>query len=414
MSLKYNYTRPWMYAKQENAIFNDARYAVVEASTKSGKTVGCIIWLVELALTEGGHGRNYWWVAPVSDQAHIAWERCKDFVPRNIYTTNETHKRMDLNNGSHIWFKTGDAPDSLYGEDVYGCVIDEATRVKEESWYAIRSTITATRAPVRIIGNVKGRRNWAYKLARQAELGERDNMSYNKITAYDAAEAGVLEWDEIQDAFYTYPDWMFRELYLAEPPDDGGNPFGIDHIGKCTVEGLSDKDPICWGWDVAKSINWTVGIGLDTDGKVCRFERFRDSWENTIPQILGHSKGKPTLVDSTGSGDQLLERLRKLGGQLFVGYKFTGPSKQDLMLGLAVAIQNGDIAFPDGPIRKELEMFEYEEKQHVTIYQAPKGYHDDCVDALALAVKKWRAVTAYPTNAFPVSIEQRSQFIDIM
>jgi hypothetical protein len=28
--------RPWMYAKQERAIFNDSRYAVIEASTKTG------------------------------------------------------------------------------------------------------------------------------------------------------------------------------------------------------------------------------------------------------------------------------------------------------------------------------------------------------------------------------------------
>jgi len=51
---------------------------------------------------------------------------------------------------------------------------------------------------VRIIGNVKGRKNWAYKLARKAESGE-PGMSYQKITAYDVIDAGILSEDEIED-----------------------------------------------------------------------------------------------------------------------------------------------------------------------------------------------------------------------
>jgi hypothetical protein len=41
-----------------------------------------------------------------------------------------------LPNGSVVWFKGGDKPDSLYGEDVYAAVIDEASRCKEEVWAA--------------------------------------------------------------------------------------------------------------------------------------------------------------------------------------------------------------------------------------------------------------------------------------
>jgi hypothetical protein len=48
--VQYEYQRPWLYPAQERAIFCPARYAVIEASTKSGKTVGCIIWLLEQAI----------------------------------------------------------------------------------------------------------------------------------------------------------------------------------------------------------------------------------------------------------------------------------------------------------------------------------------------------------------------------
>src|SRR5260370_1447173 len=97
-------------------------------------------------------------------------------------------------------FRSGDNPDALYGEDVYACVIDEASRFKEDAWFAIRSTLTATRGKIRIIGNVKGKSNWFYHLARRAEEGKHPELGYHKLTAYDAVAAGVLAADEIAEA----------------------------------------------------------------------------------------------------------------------------------------------------------------------------------------------------------------------
>src|SRR5918912_674448 len=164
MVTEYRYVRPWLYPAQEQAIFCPERYAVIEASTKSGKTVGCIIWLLEQAIL-GKPGRNYWWGAPIYPQAKIAFRRLKRGLShREVFRANESELTLTLANGAVIWFKGADNPDSLYGEDVFAAGVDEASRWKEESWHALRSTLTATRGPVRIIGNVKGRRNWAYKL----------------------------------------------------------------------------------------------------------------------------------------------------------------------------------------------------------------------------------------------------------
>jgi hypothetical protein len=383
------YRRPKLYDKQRAFLFNPARYSITEASTKTGKTVGCLCWLFEQAAGGGGKGRNYWWVAPTTDVANIAFVRMKRAVPREFYKTNDTHKTMTLTNGAVIWFKGSDKPDSLYGEDVYAAVIDEATRCKAESWYAIRSTLTATRGPIRIIGNVKGRKNWAYNLARKAEAGAQD-MAYFKLTAYDAVAGGVLALEEVEDAKRTLPEDVFRELYLAEPSDDGGNPFGLSAIRAC-IAPLSDAAPKVWGWDLAKSVDYTVGIGLDANGAVCRFERWRAPWEMTIAKIKAISSGQPAFVDSTGVGDPVLEGLQREMGHQFEGYKFTSATKQQIMEGLAVAIQRKQITFPEGPISQELETFEYEFTRTGVRYTAPEGLHDDCVCALALAVAKMAA-----------------------
>jgi hypothetical protein len=66
------YQRPPLYKKHREAMFDPRRISVIEASAKSGKTVSAIIWLYEQAL-KGKPGQNFWWVAPVSMQARIAW-----------------------------------------------------------------------------------------------------------------------------------------------------------------------------------------------------------------------------------------------------------------------------------------------------------------------------------------------------
>ncbi|MGE0289053.1 MAG: terminase family protein [Bradyrhizobium sp.] len=398
MTTEYVYQRPWLYPKQSEFLFHPARYVIVEASTKTGKTVGCLVWLAEQAMLGGGPGRHYWWVAPVFTQANIAFGRLQQFFPHGMYEVNRSERTITLPNGASIWFKSADNPDSLYGEDVHAAVIDEATRCKEESWHAVRSTLTATRGPVRIIGNVKGRRNWAYRLARQAEQGTPD-MAYFKLIAHDAVHAGVLKAEEIADAERTLPSAIFRELYFAEPSDDSGNPFGLQAIESCLVP-LSTAPPVCWGIDLAKSTDWTVCIGLDSSGVVCGFERWQGPWESTVQRIGALVGNTYALVDSTGVGDPVLEALQKSGGQ-YEGYKFTGPSKQQLMEGLAVAIQRHEIGYPDGEIRQELDSFEYEYTKTGVHYSAPEGLHDDCVCALALAVHGWRqrsGVTFAPTG----------------
>jgi phage FluMu gp28-like protein len=396
-----HYQRPQLANYQVDAIFTDARYGIIEASTKAGKTAGCLVWVIEAAL-QGKSDQDFWWVAPVYGQARIAFRRLKAGLPRESYTANESDLTLTLINGARIVCKSAEKPDNLFGEDVYAAVFDEATRAREEAWHALRSTLTATRGKVRIIGNVKGRKNWAYRLARKAESGE-PGMSYAKITAYDAIDAGILSEDEIEDARRQLPDNVFRELYLAEASNDEGNPFGMIAIRDC-VQPLSTDEPVVFGCDLAKSVDWTVIVGLDKNKRVCVFERFQKSWNDTIETVRRVCGKTKALVDSTGVGDAVLESLQKDGRSNFEGFKFTAPSKQQLMEGLAVAIQKHEIGFPDGVIPNELEMFEYEYTRTGVRYSAPSGMHDDAVCALALAI----SIAAQPV--FTVTQAERELF----
>lgn len=394
---------PHLYAKQRAAIFDERRYSVIEASTKAGKTVGCLVWILDRALSTGRAGRSYWWVAPTLNVSKIAYRRLKRMLSRGDpdrkgWDCNDSETFLTLMTGASIWFKGADRPDTLYGEDVYGAVIDEATRCKEEAWHAIRSTVTATKAPIRIIGNVKGRKNWAYNLARRAEGGD-PVMGYHKLTAYDAVAGGVLDAQEIEDAKGILPEHVFRELYLAEPSDDGGNPFGLAAIRRCIIPKPSGDITAVYGLDLAKSYDWTWLIGLDSHGQQTVSERWQADWNATQKRAAGRIGSTPCLADSTGVGDPIVEALqRECGG--VEGYKFTQQSKQQLMEGLAASIQQGEIGVWDEQLIAELETFEYEYTRGGVRYSAPEGLHDDGVCALALANRKR---TMYGSLAFTVN-----------
>lgn len=410
------YNRPKLTPYQTSAFFHKKRYAWVEGTAKAGKTVGLMAWLTEQAFMR--KNRNYYWVAPVFGQAEIAYTRIKnglegrfltrdqakailDAQPDQVRRANESKLTITIPTmPEHVlWFKSGEKPDNIYGEDVGAAVIDEGSRMREAAWWALRSTLTATRGPVRGIANVKGRKNWFYNMCRKAEadLGNPNaDAHYAKITAVDAVAAGILAAEEIEDAKRNLPEAVFNELYMAIASEDGGNPFGLQNIAVC-MDVISLAPAVCYGVDLAKSIDWTWITGLDDEGRVCHSERFQKPWKETKARIREVCGTTPTLVDSTGVGDPVLEDLQR-GEDIglddvrpnFEGFLFSQHSKQQIIEGLSVAIQQQRTTVLEGAHRIEMESFEYEYTRTGVLYTAPEGMHDDGVYSHAMAWARYR------------------------
>jgi hypothetical protein len=398
-----SYTRPPLYDYQLAILNSKARFTVTIAATKVGKTASHIVWLFEQALKCKAN-QSVWWVAPTFGQAKIAYNRMKvQISDRSIYSCNETNLIITLVTGAKIEFKTGEIPDNLFGDDVYAFVFDEFTRAREEAWFALRSTITSTAGSGKFIGNAKGKKNWGYKLAMKAKGGQDKDYEYFKITAYDAAAAGMMTKDgrpfieEIESAKRDLPEAVFNELYLAEASEDGSNPFGLKYIAACCNTSLSTQPSICYGIDLARKIDFVSIIGLDKLGSMSHYHNFtKVGWQQTIDTIK-YLPNKPMAMDSTGVGDVVLSQVEQVQKEV-EGYVFTQASKQRLMEGLAVAIQSrkiiiaddGDVVNGTGKVRHQLEQFEFVHTRTGVKYSAPDGEHDDDVCALALAWHKWQ------------------------
>lgn len=215
---------------QRRILESKVRFSITEASTKVGKTYSHIVWLLTLAAKEGKDGRNYWWIAPVYTQSEIAFNRLQRYLApltaKNLVKFNAQKMTVKLWNKAVIHFKSADNPDSLYGEDVYGAVFDEFTRAKEASWFALRSTITKTKASVKFIGNKTHPEHWGTKLAQDAEAGKLgEDWAFFRIDAYQAVNEGILDRDEIEKARRELPDDIFMSLYMVQWILINGNPF---------------------------------------------------------------------------------------------------------------------------------------------------------------------------------------------
>ena len=233
------YKRPFVTDYQRRILDSSARYTITAAATKVGKTASHIIWLFEQALTLK-ENQSVWWVAPVYQQAEIAFNRMRTQVTdKSFFKVNESKLRLTTPTGGIIQFKSAEKPDNLYGDDVYAAVFDEFTRAREEAWFALRSTLTKTEGKCKLIGNVKGKKNWGYKLSERARMGE-PNYEFHKITAYDGVNSGILKLEEVEQAKRDLPQHIFSELYLAEPTEDGSNPFGLSFINQC-IEPVSNR-----------------------------------------------------------------------------------------------------------------------------------------------------------------------------
>ena len=171
------------------------------------------------------------------------------------WTARTKPNMITLPNGAMVSFRSGERPDNLYGEDVYAVLIDEATRLRPESWHAVRSTLTATRGPIRAVANVTDRKNWFYELARRAESGE-PGYAFHKITALDASksmikitnkdgetyERPVIDPEEIEYAKRDLPEHIYKALYECIAPEGGCNPFGTEAEIAACIKPASDAD----------------------------------------------------------------------------------------------------------------------------------------------------------------------------
>ena len=365
---------PEAHINQTKILESTARFRVVMCGRRFGKSELSQVEIISNAL----QGMNVAYITPTYKLAKTFFDKLIECVP---FENNKSDLVIHFPNMGTVEFFTGERLDNLRGRKFHLVVIDEASFISDlqDGWLnSIRPTLTDYQGRALFLSTPRGK-NYFYSLYMKG--GQRDWESF-KFTTYDNP---YIKTSEINDAKAQLPKAVFEQEYMANPMENAANPFGAEHINKCTVN-LSYNEPMYFGIDLAKSFDWTVILGLYSNGNVSHFERFQKDWLQTKETIKQIRKHKHIFIDSTGVGDAIVEDLQKYFNDM-TGFKYTSTSKQQLMESLASSIHKKEIGFPEGAIKDELEIFEYLFTSTGVRYSAPSGFHDDCVNALALANK---------------------------
>lgn len=371
---------PIPHEAQRKVLGSKARFRVLMCGRRFGKSLISQV----ISTVESLKGQQVAYITPTYHLAKVFFDELCRLLPQEVAVANRSDLTLKLMTGGTIRFFTGERLDNLRGLKFHYVIIDEASFIPdlENGWLnSIRPTLTDYKGKALFVSTPKGK-NFFYSLYLKGLLPNEEWESF-KYTTYDNPH---IAKSEIDAARAELPTVVFEQEYMANPAENSANPFGSQAIKKC-VSAMSTNPVKCYGIDLAKYNDWTVIIGLDNAGNVAYFERFQSDWSSTQNKIRNLPKA-PMIIDATGVGDPIVEQLQRDGLDV-EGFKFTSQSKQEIMLGLQVAIHQERIHYPEGMIKQELEIFEYQYSANGVKYSAPSGFHDDTVCALALAWRKF-------------------------
>jgi len=205
-------------------LYDKAETTVVDACTKSGKTASHIYWEFEIAHGKNPYyytndvkpGSNFWWIGPTYEQSSIAFKRMKQAIGKTPGYSFKNSKPQYIKTpyDTFIHFRSGDRPDNLFGEDVYAAVMDEYTRQPYESYGAIRSTLTSTGGPLKLIGNYVGTNHWGRRVIKSKYA------KHFVVTADDAVREGVMTQQAVDRAREDLDHDTFMALYMCTGESD--------------------------------------------------------------------------------------------------------------------------------------------------------------------------------------------------
>ena len=338
-----------------------------------------------------------WWVAPTYQQSMIAYRLIENaLIDSGMVLENiKSEKRILLINGSSIMFKSADNFNALRGEGVNFLVIDEAATIQREAWeQALRPTLSDKNGKALIVGTPKGR-NWFFEL--YARGNDPEQVEY-KSFSFPTWTNPLIPQTEIEEVKRSLPQDVFRQEYEAAFLEDSAGVFR--NIKNCVAGSFEEPTNKTYyiGWDIAKHTDFSVLVCMDNNRHVVAFDRFNQiDYTLQISRVVAMAEKyrASVLMDSTGAGDPVLEQIRQRGISV-EGYNLSNQSKQQLIEHLSVGIEQRLLTFPQiDTLIHELQIYEYELTRAGNIrYNAPSGFHDDCVIALGLAYWKSKQTEA--------------------
>jgi len=381
------------YAEQREVLQSDARFRVVAAGRRSGKTIMAGAETARRAI-EGGDGWRGYWVGAEHQHAKTAFRLLDAAIPDDLVARrNQSPPRtIELTTGGAIEFHTAGGG-ALVSVGLDWAVCDEAAKeFPERSWtQELRPALSDRDGAAMFISTPDGR-GWFHERWQRGQSPDHANWQSWRWPSYRNPHVDDAEIDSARE---DVPERIFRQEYLAEFVDETGGVFEDldDRLFTADYELPVDPadavEPYSIGVDLARHQDYRVIVVVDATGRVVYFDRDQgESWPAIQREVESAADTYPGVVSVDASRDNKLVADLERSGLRIEPVKFSASRKQELIENLIATVEAGDLEAPEIPaLRSEMEVFEFDVSRAGNVrYDAPEGFHDDTIDGLALAV----------------------------
>jgi len=348
----------------------------------------------QIRKTQERPGIYYYFLPTYAQAKKVIWdELVKTHVPLPlVQKLNASELCIYWKNGSIQRLAGCEDIDKHRGINPIDVVFDEYSEMNPDIWTAIiQPVLRENHGSATFIFTPKGK-NHSWELLEFARQNPEEWYTSVK-SVYDTQG---LTQQEIEEAKRSTPEALFRQEYLCDFLENAGAFFR--RIRENTYHADDLPNPTHFyqmGIDLAKYNDWTVITPIDLyDFRVKKQERFNQvdwNFQKLLIQASALKYNNAALkIDRTGVGDPIVEDLERKG--LNIGEDgavvFSKQTRRELLDNLAILLQQDKIKIPDDPqLLSELEAFQFVLTPNGKIdVRSRKGFHDDCVFSLALAV----------------------------
>ncbi len=371
-------------------------YHAVVVGRQFGKTLMSINLLMYFGINN--NNSKILWVSPVYSQATKVFQQIFQILqPAGLVkSANKADFIIQLINGTTIYFKSSERPETIRGLSINYAFIDEAQDCKDIAWkQSILPTLSAAGKKCIITGTPK-RKNWFYDVFM---LGKSQTHTNHKSYHGSSVDSPYVSKEFIEEQKRTLPPKIFKQEFLAEWQDNEGAVFqGLDKVCINEVWPDQNQSKVYAGLDIGNKGDYSVLTIIDELGRVLymwRDNRIEYSQiADKVAEICRHYKVRDLLVETNGVGDPVFEMIKKRYSRTSPLFQ-TNQTKENIIRRLMGDIQDTTLELPSfnlfPTLQEELEIFEYEVLPSGKIrYTHPQGFHDDAV--ISLAIANWNRV----------------------
>lgn len=222
---------PW----QAEFLRNPSRRLLLNCSRQSGKSTVTALLAAHTALYQPDS--LVLLLSPTQRQSHELFRKALDAyraIPTALPMTQESALRMELANGSRIVSLPGKETTVRGFSGVSLLAVDEAARVPDELYYAIRPMLAVSQGRLVALSTPFGTRGWWYEAWRSPEAWERYLVP--------AAQCPRISEEFLEEERRTMGQWWFAQEYDCEFLDAETQPFSREDIERAFEEEVEAWD----------------------------------------------------------------------------------------------------------------------------------------------------------------------------